>query len=143
MTTTSAPIRITQNDHSKLTTLINELRPATGPLPDHLQFLAEELERAEITDAAHIPGDVVTLYSKARVVEEDSGDTLEYTLVPPDEADVASGKLSVLSPLGTAMLGYRVGDTFTWPTPDGDSCSARIESILFQPEENGRQHETE
>jgi len=141
MTTTSAPIRITQTDHDKLTTLIGELRPATGPLPDHLQFLDEELRRASITAAAEIPADVVTLYSRARIVEEDSGDTLEYTLVPPDEADVTSGKLSVLSPLGTAMLGYRVGDTFSWPTPDGATCRARVEAILFQPEENGRQQD--
>lgn len=143
MTTTSAPIRITQTDHDKLTALIGELRPATGPLPDNLQFLSGELDRAEITDAAQISSDVVTLYSRARIVEEDSGDSLEYTLVPPDEADVASGKLSILSPLGTAMLGYRVGDTFSWPTPDGSSCRARVDSVLFQPEENGRQHEAE
>lgn len=136
MTTTS--IQITHSDREKLTRLIEELTPARGPLPAHLQFLQTELQRARLTDSADIPADVVTLYSRLRARETDSGDTFEYTLVPPDEADIAAGKISILSPLGTALLGHRAGDTFTWPGPDGSVGRALLEEVLFQPEENGR-----
>lgn len=139
MTTTS--IQITHSDHARLTRLIEDLKPARGPLPAHLQFLDTELRRARLTASADIPSDVVTLHSRVRIAELDSGDTLEYTLVPPDEADIVAGRLSILSPLGAALLGYRVGDTFSWPTPDGADCLARIADILFQPEENGRLQE--
>ena len=140
MTTNS--IQITHSDHEKLTRLIEELKPARGPLPAHLQFLQDELQRAQLTASADIGGDVVTLYSRLRVTETDSVDTLEYTLVPPDEADIAIGKISVLSPLGAALLGYRAGDAFTWPGPDGSTGHGRVEKVLFQPEENGRRQQT-
>ncbi len=136
-------IQITHSDHEKLTRLIEELKPDRGQLPAPLQFLQSELERARLTDAADIPPDVATLYSRFRIVETDTGDTLEYTLVPPDEADIATGKISVLSPLGTALLGHRAGDTFTWPSPDGSTGEGRLEEVLFQPEENGRLQETQ
>ena len=141
--TTSSPIQITPSDHARLTLLIEDLRPARGPLPRHLQFLEEELNRARLTDPADLPADVITLHSRARIVESDSGDVLEYTLAFPDDADISAGKISILSPLGTAMLGYRAGDTFAWPTPDGATCLARVEEVLFQPEENLRRQPTE
>lgn len=137
------PIQITTADHQKLAQLIDDLSPDHHPLPAHLQGLRGELDRAELKDYSEIPDDLVTLNSKVRLIEEGSNDTMEFTLVPPDAANVDEGKISVLSPLGTAMLGYRVGNSFEWATPTGAKCRARVDQILFQPEQVTRsQNET-
>lgn len=140
---TTPSIQITHSDHEKLTRLIEELKPDLGPLPSPLQFLQTELQRAQLVDSADISSDIATLYSRFRVLETDSGDMLEYTLVPPDEADIAAGKISVLSPLGTAVLGQHAGERFTWPSPDGSTGEGRLEEVVFQPEENGRLRESD
>ncbi|RYD78610.1 MAG: transcription elongation factor GreAB, partial [Verrucomicrobiaceae bacterium] len=77
--------------------------------------------------------DIVTMNSVARVRDLDSDDEMELTLVYPDAADAESGKVSILAPLGTALLGYRAGDTFQWKVPAGVR-SFRVEAVLFQPE---------
>lgn len=134
---TTPSIQITQTDYDKLNALVQELTPSQGKRPEHLQVLLEELARAEKKNAPDISPDVVTLNSRVRLKEKGTGDIMEFTLVYPDEADIDSGKLSVLAPLGTAMLGHRVGDVFGWQTPQGKN-EAKIEEILFQPEEGYR-----
>jgi regulator of nucleoside diphosphate kinase len=66
----------------------------------------------------------------------EAGEEMTYTLVFPDEADGSQGKISVLAPLATGMLGYRVGDTFEWDTPGGKR-SIRVVKIIHQPEASG------
>lgn len=73
--------------------------------------------------------DVITLRRRARLVELGSGDVLDYTLVLPQEADVSEGRISVLAPLGTAMLGFRCGDVFEWMMPGG-AMKLKVESVL-------------
>ncbi len=128
------PIHITKSDHEKLIHLIEELSPDQGRRPIHLQRLMDELDRAELKDSAEIASDIVTLNSRVKIREIDSDDLLEFTLVTPDKVDTEAGRISVLAPLGTAMLGYRAGDTFEWPVPNG-ACRARVEQIVFQPEQ--------
>jgi regulator of nucleoside diphosphate kinase len=87
--------------------------------------------------AAHkVPPDVITMHSKAHLTDLDSREELVYTLVFPNEADIRQDKISVLAPIGTAMLGYRVGDIFEWPVPDGIR-RLQVKSLLYQPETAG------
>lgn len=65
-----------------------------------------------------------------------SGESNTYSLVFPTEADFAEGKISVLAPIGTAILGYRQGDTIEWPVPSG-LCKLKVEEIVYQPEAAG------
>lgn len=135
---TNAPIQISKTDHEKLLALVESQCPDRGRLPVHLQRLLDELNRAEVRESVEINPDVITLHSRVKICELDSGDVLELTLVPPEKADAAEGRISVLAPLGTAMLGYRTGDVFEYPVPNG-VCSARVEQVLFQPERIMRQ----
>ncbi|MFB3819624.1 MAG: nucleoside diphosphate kinase regulator [Candidatus Methylomirabilales bacterium] len=100
---------------------------------EYLQALEAELERAHIVPAAEIPADVVTMHSRVQVTDLDGGTTRNLTLVFPAEADAAQGKISVLAPLGTALLGSRAGDTVEWPVPGGRR-RFRIEAVLHQPD---------
>jgi regulator of nucleoside diphosphate kinase len=95
-----------------------------------------ELERAEIVRPKDIPADVVTMHSKVRLNDLVSGESNTYSLVFPTEANFAEGKISVLAPIGTAILGYRQGDPIEWPVPSG-LRRLKIEEILYQPESAG------
>jgi regulator of nucleoside diphosphate kinase len=96
--------------------------------------LASELARADIVAARDVPPDVVTMNS--RVVFEDAatGRTTEVTIVFPQDADVDHGKVSVLAPVGTALLGLAEGESIVWPFPDGSSRCLRVLEVTFQPE---------
>lgn len=93
----------------------------SGSLRDraHLVDLYEELERARVVDAEEIAADVVTMQAEVCVRDSETGVSREYTLVSPTQADLASGRISVLAPLGTALLGYREGDEVEWQMPGG------------------------
>ena len=100
--------------------------------------LRAELERAEIVDPAQMPPDVVTMNSTARFVLND-GSEREITLVYPRDADGSAGKVSILAPVGSALLGVRVGDSIRWPAPGGDA-DLRVVSIAYPPEAAGHRH---
>ncbi len=98
--------------------------------------LLSEIHRATVVPASDIPPDVITMNSQARLLDLDQGTTLEYTLVYPHDADFAKGRISVLAPIGAAMLGYRVGDEIEWTVPGGVR-HLRVESVAYQPEASG------
>lgn len=95
--------------------------------------LEAELECAEIVAADAVPPDVITMNSRAELLDLDTKERMEFTLVFPDEADVAAGRISVLAPVGTGMLGYRVGDVFERRAPDG-TRRLKVIGVSFQPE---------
>jgi regulator of nucleoside diphosphate kinase len=105
----------------------------------HLEGLDEELDRAEIVKPEEIPIDVITMNSTVRLRDLDSGEEVVYTVVFPAKADSTNGKISILAPLGTAVLGYRVGDTVEWKVPAGLK-RLRVEGIVYQPEAAGDYH---
>ncbi len=132
-------IYITEYDMERLRTLIAEARRLDRHGSEYLASLEAELSRAQPVAPKEVPPDVVTMNSRVRLKDLDAGDEMVYTLVFPEEADIAQSKISVLAPIGTAMLGYRVGDTFEWKVPDGVT-RMRIEEILYQPEAAGDYH---
>jgi regulator of nucleoside diphosphate kinase len=101
--------------------------------------LEEELEWAQVVSPEEIPGDVVTMNSRARIRDLKSNEEMVFTLVFPAEADYERGRLSVLAPIGMALLGYRAGETVEWKVPAGVR-RLKIEQVLYQPEAAGDYH---
>jgi regulator of nucleoside diphosphate kinase len=112
-------IIITESDRQNLETLLSsEFAKVFGP-SSRFDELRAELARAQIVSPDVISNDVVTMNSKVvlRDLETDARET--FTLVFPNEADIANGRLSILAPIGTAILGERIGDEIRWRVPDG------------------------
>ena len=131
------PIFVTRTDLARLRVLIETARHRRRWEEVHLMALAEELQEAEVVEPEGIPPDVVTMRSRVRVRDMVSGDLAIYTLCYPVEANFDAGKLSVLAPIGTALLGYREGDVIEWPVPGGVRV-LKIEKLLHQPEAAAR-----
>jgi regulator of nucleoside diphosphate kinase len=129
-------IYITEDDAKRLHDLIWKAQSTDYRHSPYLKMLSHELNRANIVEAQHIPADVITMNSRASLVDVDTGEEMLFTLVFPEDADVIQGKISILAPIGTGMLGYRVGDEFEWETPGG-MRKMRVEKIVYQPEASG------
>lgn len=129
-------IYITELDYNRLSGLIDRTRERNASDREYLNKLEAELDRAEIVEPKAIPSDVITMRSKVRLKDLVTGETATYSLVFPIEANFADGKISVLAPIGTAILGYRRGDTIEWPVPSGVR-RLKVEEILYQPEAAG------
>ena len=130
-------IHITRFDRERLERLLE--RPPAGDLIGDLDGLRTELDRAVVVEPERIPPDVITMNSLVSLVEVDSAEEEAFTLVFPKDADADSGRISVMAPLGTAMLGYRVGDVFEWDVPMGRK-HWRVARVIYQPEAAGDYH---
>jgi len=126
---------ITQQDMARLRPLIEGIKHSR----DDLRGLQAELERARVVTAADLPPDVITMNSKARLRDLDTGEEMIFTVVFPGKASIEHDKISVVAPIGTAMLGHRVGDKFEWEVPAG-SVRLQVEEVLYQPEAAGDFH---
>lgn len=129
-------IYITELDMERLKKRL--LKSDTTPERDreNLAELEQELMGAEIVPPWEIPDDVITMNSLVRLKDLDTKKELTYTLVFPSDADAGQNKISVLAPIGTALIGYRVGDIITWEVPAGQR-RLKVEEILYQPEAAG------
>ncbi len=133
---TDKNIRITELDRQRLIDLIVHAQSGEYRGSIYLEKLRGELDRAQIVTAQEISGDVITMNSKVVLTDLDSGEGETYTLVYPEDANTAEGKISILAPIGTAMLGYRVGDVFEWEVPAGRR-RLKVTKIIYQPEAAG------
>ncbi len=124
-------IYLTQNDMNHLLELV-EAQPR-----NRLEKLEKELVRANVMPRGEIPKDVVTMNSKVIFENETTRERREITLVYPASADIDAGKISVLVPIGTALLGLRVGQSIDWELPGGEKQRYRIVEVPFQPEAAG------
>jgi regulator of nucleoside diphosphate kinase len=131
-------IHVTGQDMQRLRHILSAPGGASTRDQAHLQTLREELDRAVVVSAEETPADVVTMRTLVRIRDLKSGMQGDYTLVYPWEADVDSNRVSVLAPLGTALLGYREGDQIDWRMPGGVR-RLRVEKILHQPEAKQRE----
>jgi regulator of nucleoside diphosphate kinase len=132
-------IYITQVDADKIRNLLWNAEATHYRGSAYLKKLKEELNRATIVEPQLIPPDVITMRSTVVLLDVETGEEMNYTLVFPEDADIGQGKISVLAPIGTGMLGYRVGDTFEWDTPNGKRV-IKVVKITFQPEAAGDFH---
>ena len=100
-------------------------------------MLRAELERAMVIEPEKMPGHVVTMNSKVRFVVEPSGKEYELTLVYPKDIDGSTGQISILAPVGSALLGLSIGQEIEWPATGGKMIRVRVVDILYQPERSG------
>ena len=124
---------ISREDRERLGALIDSARMDSRVREDYLAALETELRRARVVSADQVPADVVTMNSIVRLRDLDIDEIEEYELVYPSNADVSLSRISVLAPVGTAILGYRLGDVIEWPVPGG-LRRLRVEKVLCQPE---------
>jgi regulator of nucleoside diphosphate kinase len=106
---------------------------------DQHMALRAELERASVVEARDLPATVVSMQSIVRMVDVDNGEEMTLTLVYPREAG-APGTVSILAPVGSALLGLSVGQQIDWPLPGGRSRHLRVLEIRYQPEASGDYH---
>ena len=131
-------IYLTQRDFGELTDLVDvhiydrQCRDRAS-----LQRLAQELARAIVVPAGQIPPDVITMNSEARVRDIATGHEMKLVVTWPEDADPVHERISVLAPLGMALLGCRKGQRIEWSTPGGQR-HLRVEEVLYQPEADPR-----
>ncbi len=135
---------ITAIDKERLHELIISTRKNAAESEIHLRDLEAELEKAIIVQSKDIPKDIVTMDSQVCIKDLDTQEEIVYTIVFPAYSDIKQNRISVLSPVGTALLGYRVGDDIEWKVPGGIR-KLKIKKILYQPEaaENGKSDTTQ
>jgi regulator of nucleoside diphosphate kinase len=131
-------IQVTAVDYERLRALI-ESWPETRDF-DAIEALSDELERAELVAAERIAGNVVTMNSRVVFEDQQTAARREVWLVYPQDSDVEGGRISVLAPIGSALLGLAVGQTIDWPLPGGQAKRLRIVEIVYQPEQAGHFH---
>jgi regulator of nucleoside diphosphate kinase len=132
-------IYVTEFDLKRLSGLLDCAQSWGNKDRDYFARLGEELEMAQVISPQEIPDDVVTMHSQARVRDLKTNEEMVFTLVFPAEADYERGRLSVLAPIGMALLGYRAGETVEWMVPSGVR-RLKIEQVLYQPEAAGDYH---
>lgn len=114
--TNARNIVITKSDMDKLDRLVESARSADR---EHLEVLRAELDRAEVVEGDKAPRNVVVMNAWINLTDLDTGLTHEYQLVFPRDADFSRNKVSVLAPIGTALLGYQTGSEIEWRVPGG------------------------
>lgn len=127
-------ITISSRDFKRLDQLLDSLTPNSYAEAD---LLRAELDRAQVLDPKLMPSDVVTMNSRVRFRVEPSEKEYDLTLVYPKDLDGSSGQISILAPVGSALLGLRIGQQIEWPALHGKRVRVRIVDILYQPEREG------
>lgn len=136
MTTNDFNRTITDLDQVRIFNLLRR-QTADGAASAQAEELSEVIDAAEVMRPQEIAGDIVTMYSKLRVADPAGGAERSVTLVYPPDANAAEGMISVLSPLGTALLGLRAGEVARWRGADGKEGALTVLAIEFQPEASG------
>jgi regulator of nucleoside diphosphate kinase len=131
----SRKIVVTEQDLERLTRLVESHGSRRDA--EAVALLEEELGRATVVDSTAIAPDIVTMNSRVGFEDLDDGEEVELTLVYPKDADVDEGKVSVLAPIGSALLGLSIGQSIRWPLPGGGSRHLRVVGVTYQPEAAG------
>ena len=129
-------IYITNYDMKRLRELIMVTKETDNEKKKYLKELEDELDKGEVVNFQDIPRNVITMNSKVRLRDINTQKEIIYWLVFPDDANADQGKISILAPIGTALLGYKVGDIIEWRVPAG-LTKLKVEEILYQPEAAG------
>lgn len=128
----SPSIYLTQDDLERLSDLLEAYAAGSGGR--RFEMLESELARAVVVARDQIPKDVVTMNSRVLFENEMTGERREITLVYPGSADIDAGRISILVPVGTALLGLRVGQSIDWDLPSGEKNRYRVVAVPYQPE---------
>jgi regulator of nucleoside diphosphate kinase len=129
-------IILNRMDFSRIHKCINEARKSKAIGVNEAENLLNELHSGEIVEPEKIPGDVVTMNSIVKVRFMNSNKAIQIQIVYPDDANIRENKISIFSPVATALIGYRVKDEIDWIVPLG-LTKLKIEEIVYQPEAAG------
>ena len=130
---------VSDSDKERVSERIRQARSAWSTYAPMLDWFRLGLDDVQAVAPTEVPGDVITMNSRFAVMDLRSGETISYTLVYPEEESLERGKLCVLSPMGMALLGARVGDIVHWNGAGGPG-SAKVLRLLYQPEAAGDRH---
>jgi len=130
-------IFLSEIDSERLERLLDSLSSSAFPGKAELQA---EIDRAEIVASEDMPADVVTMNSTVQFTVLSSREAFSLTLVYPKDADGSGKTISVLAPVGSALLGLSTGDEIEWPKPGGGTLKVRVDQVLYQPERSGEFH---
>ncbi|MCB1664749.1 MAG: nucleoside diphosphate kinase regulator [Pseudomonadales bacterium] len=134
---TRPKVVISTLDAERLERLLDTLPLHSSPAGEQLE---EELARAEIVEPRAVPPTVVTMNSTVRFQVENSAEQFCMTLVYPRDADGSADRISILAPVGSALLGLSEGDAIEWPRPGMGMLKVRIDEVMYQPERAGDYH---
>ncbi|MBZ4417236.1 nucleoside diphosphate kinase regulator [Myxococcus sp. RHSTA-1-4] len=129
---------VTETDLERLRSVIDH--QGGGRMAELAEMLDGELSRARVVASEAVPPDVVTMNSTVVFEDEQTGERRQVTLVYPRDARSDEGRISVLAPIGSALIGLSVGQSITWPLPGGRSKRLRIVEVPYQPEAAGHYH---
>lgn len=129
---------VTERDHERLQRVLDVY--SDGANAENAEALAWKLQGAQLVPSDAVPPDVVTMNSTVHVVDPLRGERLELTLSYPQDARGVPGRVSVLAPMGSALLGLRVGDDAELPLPRGGTRRIRVAAVRYQPESSGHLH---
>lgn len=129
------PITISSMDMHRLENLLDDLPPGAFTGRDELEA---ELARAKLVEPAEMPADTVSMNSTVRFSVD--GHDYSMTLVYPASLKDSDTQISVMAPVGSALLGMREGDRISWPRPGGGSMEIKVDQITYQPEREGELH---
>lgn len=129
-------ITVSSLDYDRLMNLIDSVSSQDFP---SVIALEEELDRADVVEPENMSDNIITMNSTA-FVRDDHGSERHLTLVYPKDANFDDGKISILAPVGVAMLGLSVGQSIDWVLPNGDKSELKVIAIDYQPEAAGELH---
>ena len=127
-------ITMTSSDFERLNTLLDSLQDSDSL---GIEELEAELDRANVVEPNEISPQIVTMNSTVKFVIESTNSEFEFTLVYPKDLDSSGKKISILAPVGSALLGLTPGDEIEWPKPGGGIMKVTIKGITYQPESAG------
>jgi regulator of nucleoside diphosphate kinase len=133
-----SPIQLTVADMERLRVVVD--RHSGGAESSAAEMLEAELDRAQVVTQDELPPDVVSMRASVVYEDVDTGERREAILVYPDEAELEHTLISVLAPVGMALLGLSVGQAISWPVPGGRTRTIRVVSVDYQPEAAGDRH---
>ena len=131
------PIIVSSLDMERLEQLLDSLPSAQALTRD---TLLDELARAELVEPADMPADVVTMNSRVRFVLDNGTEEFDMSLAYPKDVHGEADRLSILTPVGNALLGLKVGESIDWERPDGGRFEVTVREIVYQPERAGELH---
>lgn len=135
--TTKPEIVLSRLDAERLEKMLDHMDGKSFP---GLAELEEELARARVVEPREVPSTVVTMNSTVRFKFASSDTPFSLTLVYPKDADGSKDKISILAPVGSALLGMKEGDEMNWPAPNGGTIKVSIIEVTYQPERSGDMH---
>lgn len=130
------PLILNRLDHARITKSINDARASRSIHPTEAEKLLRELSSATIVEPEEMPPDVVTMNSIVKLSFLNTSRQVQFQIVYPEQADYTQNRISIFSPIATALIGYKVGDEIQWIVPAGIT-NIRIDEILYQPEAAG------